>query len=86
MNVSKEIYDYRQVIFSLVHKDLRGRYKASVLDFLWTFINLLLHLGVYILQAFMDTYQNVAKQVEAMLDKSDILKDEIAARKGEGEL
>lgn len=49
MKVLKEIYDYRQMIFSLVHKDLRGRYKASVLGFLWTFINPLLQLGVYTL-------------------------------------
>ena len=36
----KELYDYREMIFSLVRKDLRGRYKGSVLGFLWTFINL----------------------------------------------
>ena len=34
----KEIWEYRTMIRSLVHKDLRGRYKASVLGFLWTFI------------------------------------------------
>lgn len=43
----KEIYDYRQMIFSLVRKELRGRYKGSVLGFLWTFINPLLQLLVY---------------------------------------
>lgn len=43
----KEIYDYRQMIFSLVRKDLRGRYKGSVLGFLWTFLNPLLQLAVY---------------------------------------
>lgn len=47
MNTLKEIYDYRQMIFSLVRKDLRGRYKGSVLGFLWTFINPLLQLAVY---------------------------------------
>lgn len=35
------------MIFSLVRKDLRGRYKGSVLGFLWTFINPLLQLLVY---------------------------------------
>lgn len=35
------------MIFSLVRKDLRGRYKGSVLGFLWTFINPLLQLVVY---------------------------------------
>ena len=35
------------MIFSLVKKDLRGRYTGSVLGFLWTFINPLLQLVVY---------------------------------------
>lgn len=35
----KELYEYREMIISLVRKDLRGRYKGSVLGFLWTFIN-----------------------------------------------
>jgi lipopolysaccharide transport system permease protein len=49
MNKLKEIYAYRQMIISLVHRDLRGRYKGSVLGFLWTFINPLLQLMVYTL-------------------------------------
>lgn len=43
----KEIYDYREMIYSLVRQELRGRYKGSVLGFLWTFINPLLQLAVY---------------------------------------
>ncbi|MBQ8928616.1 MAG: ABC transporter permease [Oscillospiraceae bacterium] len=43
----KELYAYRQMIISLVRKDLRGRYKGSVLGFLWTFINPLFQLIVY---------------------------------------
>lgn len=43
----KEIFNYREMITSLVRKDLRGRYKGSVLGFLWTFINPLLQLLVY---------------------------------------
>lgn len=35
------------MIQSLVRRDLRGRYKGSVLGFLWTFINPLLQLAVY---------------------------------------
>lgn len=35
------------MIASLVKKDLRGRYKGSVLGFLWTFVNPLLQLAVY---------------------------------------
>ena len=45
----KELYAYRQMIFSLVKKDLRGRYKGSVFGFMWTFINPLLQMGVYTL-------------------------------------
>ena len=44
-----EIYNYRQMIIGLVRRDLRGRYKGSVLGFLWTFINPLLQLLVYTL-------------------------------------
>lgn len=47
MHTLKEIFDYREMIFSLVRKDLRGRYKGSVLGFLWTFVNPLLQLAVY---------------------------------------
>lgn len=47
MSSLKELYNYRQMIFSLVRKDLRGRYKGSVLGFLWTFINPLFQLLVY---------------------------------------
>lgn len=43
----KEIWDYRQMIISLVRKDLRGRYKGSVLGFLWTFVNPLFQLIIY---------------------------------------
>lgn len=49
MNTLKEIYNYREMVFSLVRKDLRGRYKGSVLGFMWTFINPLLQLCVYTL-------------------------------------
>lgn len=47
MKTIKEIYSYREMIFSLVRRDLKGRYKGSVLGFLWTFINPLLQLLVY---------------------------------------
>ncbi len=43
----KEIYAYREMIVSLVRRDLKGRYKGSVLGFLWTFLNPLLQLAVY---------------------------------------
>lgn len=47
MNLIKELYIYREMIFSLVRRDLKGRYKGSVLGFFWTFLNPLLQLGVY---------------------------------------
>lgn len=49
MKTLKELYEYREMIIGLVKKDLRGRYKGSVLGFLWTFINPLLQLLVYTL-------------------------------------
>lgn len=49
MQTIKELYAYRAMISSLVRRDLRGRYKGSVLGFLWTFLNPLLQLGVYTL-------------------------------------
>jgi lipopolysaccharide transport system permease protein len=42
-----EIWAYRQMIVRFVRKELRTRYKASVLGFLWTFLNPLLQLLVY---------------------------------------
>ena len=47
MKLLKELYNYREMIVSLVKKDLRGRYKGSVLGFLWTFINPLFQLIIY---------------------------------------
>lgn len=47
MNRIRELYAYREMIFSLVKRDLKGRYKGSVLGFLWSFLNPLLQLAVY---------------------------------------
>lgn len=47
MALFKELYNYREMIFMMVRRDLRGRYQASVLGFLWTFINPLLQFVVY---------------------------------------
>lgn len=45
--IFKELYMYREMIFSLVRRDLVGRYKKSVLGFMWTFVDPLLQLLVY---------------------------------------
>lgn len=47
MNVLKDIYRYREMVRSLVKRDLQGRYKNSALGFLWTFLNPLFQLCVY---------------------------------------
>lgn len=43
----KEIYQYREMLKNMVKKDLRTRYKGSVLGFLWTFVNPLFQLVIY---------------------------------------
>ena len=43
----KEIFFYRGMITSLAKREIRGRYKASVLGFLWSFLNPLMQLVVY---------------------------------------
>lgn len=43
----KELYDYREMIYSLIQKELRGKYKGSVLGFLWSLLIPLFQLVVY---------------------------------------
>lgn len=43
----KQVYSYREMLKTMVQKDLRARYKGSFLGFLWTFLNPLLQLAVY---------------------------------------
>lgn len=47
MHSVKEVFEYRTMIGSLIKRDLRGRYKGSILGFAWTFLNPLLQLAVY---------------------------------------
>lgn len=47
MNIFKNIYQYRELLKNNVKKEIRGRYKNSVLGVLWTFLNPLLQLLVY---------------------------------------
>lgn len=42
-----EIWEYRDMVTSLIKRTLRGRYKGSVLGFFWTFLEPLLQLLVY---------------------------------------
>lgn len=41
------IFEYKDMIFSLVRRELRGKYKGSVLGFLWTYLNPLCQVIIY---------------------------------------
>jgi ABC-2 type transport system permease protein len=43
----REIYDSRQLLFNLTSKELKLKYRNSVLGFLWSFLNPILMLLVY---------------------------------------
>ncbi len=43
----KNIWIFRDMVFELTHRELRGKYKGSVLGFLWTYINPLMQILVY---------------------------------------
>ena len=47
MNNIKEIIDYRDMIWSLVRRELRGKYEKSVLGFLWAFLGPLFQILIY---------------------------------------
>lgn len=47
MNIFKKIYNYRELLKSNVKKEIRGRYKNSILGVVWSFLNPLLQLAVY---------------------------------------
>jgi len=42
-----ELWRYREVLFNLVRRNLRVRYKNSVLGFLWSMLNPLMQIGVW---------------------------------------
>src|SRR5262249_35346823 len=45
--VARELLKHRALVWALVRRDLIGRYRGTVLGFLWTFLHPLLYLGVY---------------------------------------
>ncbi|EOS21305.1 hypothetical protein C804_06035 [Lachnospiraceae bacterium A4] len=47
MRFLSELWQYREMIISLVKRDLKSRYKGSILGFMWMFLNPLLQLCVY---------------------------------------
>ena len=47
MNIFKSLYQYRELLKTNVKKEIRGKYKASFLGVLWSFVNPLLQVLVY---------------------------------------
>ncbi len=45
----QELYQYRALLLALATRELKARYRASVLGFLWTFLNPTLSMAVYVL-------------------------------------
>jgi lipopolysaccharide transport system permease protein len=43
----RELWQYRALLWALTARELRARYRASVLGFLWTFLNPTLNMAVY---------------------------------------
>ena len=49
MRLFKDLYAYRELLKSIVKKEIRGKYKGSFLGILWSFVNPLLMTLVYAL-------------------------------------
>lgn len=49
LNTFREFFAYRALIHTLVVRDLKARYRGSMLGLLWTLLNPLLHMGIYAL-------------------------------------
>lgn len=47
MNIIKNLYNYRELLKTNIKKEIRGKYKASFLGVLWSFVNPLLMVMVY---------------------------------------
>ncbi len=49
MQLFKNLYSYRELLKSNVKKEIRGKYKGSFLGVLWSFLNPLLQVMVYVI-------------------------------------
>ncbi len=47
MNRIIEVFEYRDMIYSMVKRELRGRYQKSVLGMFWTLLNPLFMIAIY---------------------------------------
>ncbi len=45
----RELWQYRALLWALTARELKARYRASVLGFLWTFLNPTLNMVVYVM-------------------------------------
>ncbi len=66
LNELKELWKFRELLFSMVERDLRIRYKNSFFGFLWSLLNPLLTVVVmtFVFQTFM---QNPTKNLSAYI-------------------
>ncbi|OJT20113.1 ABC transporter permease [Archangium sp. Cb G35] len=55
----RELYQYRGLLISLVQRELKARYRGSILGFFWTFLNPTLHMLVYALLFTVVMRQNI---------------------------
>ena len=55
----RELYDYKSMVHNLVKRDIRGRYKGSLLGMLWNFILPLMQIIVYVLVFTIIFKQNI---------------------------
>ncbi len=49
INGTKELWDSRAILFALLKRDLKSRYRTSIMGFAWAFAKPLMQLGVYVL-------------------------------------
>lgn len=49
LTMFRELFSYRVLIQTLVVRDLKARYRGSTLGLLWTLLNPLFHMGIYVL-------------------------------------
>lgn len=47
MKFFKSLYEYRELLKTSISKDIRGKYKNSILGIIWSFLNPLLQIAVY---------------------------------------
>lgn len=59
IGIIKELCEYRSMIHNLVKRDLRGRYKGSMLGFLWNLILPMMQIIVYIMVFTVIFRQNI---------------------------